>query len=138
MAGLAVLDIVASLVGVGLMIPGLLPAKDANAPVVRIQAGSPSDITHDLGGDLPGVRLFDVWGRLVGEKKGSKKKEIKTSSFWDITVPFADGVGNPPSEYISVVNGGDDALCIAYIALTQPDDTKKVFYGDFAKECGAD
>ena len=138
MAGLAVLDIVASLVGVGLMIPGLLPAKDANAPVVRIQAGSPSDITHDLGGDLPGVRLFDVWGRLVGEKKGNKKKEIKTSSFWDITIPFADGVGNPPSEYISVVNGGDDALCIAYVALTQPDDTKKVFYGDFAKECGAD
>ena len=48
------------------------------------------------------------------------------------------GVGKKPTEYISIANWGDDALCIPYLALTQPDGTKKVWYGDIGKACGAD
>ncbi len=136
-AGLAVLNVLAALVGVGLMIPGLIPEKDENEPVVRIAAGLSSDESDTTSGNQPGVALYDIMGRKVGSV-GGKKDRIKDGSFIDIKVPFAKGVGTKPAEYISVANGGDDALCIAYIAITQPDGTNKAWYGDIAKACGAD
>ncbi|KAL8927833.1 MAG: hypothetical protein Q9172_001206 [Xanthocarpia lactea] len=135
--GLAVLNVLATLVGVGLMIPGLIPEKDEHEPVVRIAAGLSSDESDTTSGNQPGVALYDIMGRKVGSV-GGKKDRIKDGSFIDIKVPFAKGVGTKPAEYISVANGGDDALCIAYIAITQPDGTKKAWYGDIAKACGAD
>lgn len=137
MAALAVISIVASAVSVGLMIPGMIPEKDEHEPVVRIAAGLSSNEADTTSGNQPGVALYDIMGRKVGSV-GGKKEKIKDGSFIDIKVPFADGVGTKPAEYISVANGGDDALCIAYIAITQPDGTKKAWYGDVAKECGAD
>ena len=37
----------------------------------------------------------------------------------DTSIPFGRNVGNEPTDYISITNGEDDALCILYISLTQ-------------------
>lgn len=137
---MAVIDVVgaiAGVVGVGMMIPGLIPKKDDHKPVVRVGVGMSSDVTDGLSGNQPGISLYDIMGRRIGEING-KKGKILDGDFMDISVPFDKNVGKKPAEYMSVVNGGDDALCIAYLALTQPDGDKKAWYGDVGKSCGAD
>ena len=134
---MAVFNVIGTLLGIGLMIPGLIPDKDEHETVVRIGAGLSSDESASTSGNQPGIHLYDVMGRSIGSTHG-KKKRILDGDFMDISVPFDDGVGKKPTEYISVANGGDDALCIAYIAITQPDGDKKAWYGDVAKACGAD
>ena len=138
MAGMAVFNVIGTLLGIGLMIPGLIPDKDEHQTIVRIGAGLSIDESASTSGDKPGVHLYDVMGRSIGSTGGSKHDKILDGDFMDISVPFDSGVGKKPTEYLSVANGGDDALCIAYIAVTQPDGTKKAWYGDVAKSCGAD
>ena len=134
---MAVFNVIATLVGVGMMIPGLIPQQDEHEPVVRIAAGLSSNLADTTAGAQPGIRLYDIMGRRIGSVRWSEDS-IEDGAFRDLKVPFDDGVGTKPAEYISVVNGGDDALCIAYIAITQPDGTHKAWYGDIAKACGAD
>ncbi|KAL8706353.1 MAG: hypothetical protein Q9225_007964, partial [Loekoesia sp. 1 TL-2023] len=136
---MAVIDVIGALagvVGVGMMIPGLLPHEDKHQTVVRVAAGLSTNEADTTSGNMPGITLYDVMGRQIGSTKG-KKHTILDGDFVDISVPFDDGVGKKPTEYLSVVNGGDDALCIAYLALTQPDGDKKAWYGDVGKACGA-
>lgn len=137
---MAVIDVIGALagvVGVGMMIPSLLPDKDEHKTVVRVAAGLSINERDTTSGNQPGTTLYDVMGRRIGSTKG-KAKTILDGDYMDISVPFDDGVGKKPTEYLSIVNGGDDALCIAYLALTQPDGTKKAWYGDVGKACGAD
>lgn len=138
MSGMAVFNIVGTVLGLAMMLPGLIPDKDEHQTIVRIGAGLSTDESASTSGNKPGVHLYDVMGRSIGSTGGSKHKTILDGDFMDISVPFDYGVGKKPTEYISIANGGDDALCIAYIALTQPDGTKKAWYGDIAKSCGAD
>ena len=140
---MAVIDVIGALAGVvgdvvrvGMMIPGLLPDQDEDHTIVRVAAGLSSNEGDTTSGKQPSIGLYDIVGRTIGSTHGHGT--IKDGDFNDISVPFADGVGKKPTEYISVANGGDDALCIAYLALTQPDGTKKAWYGDVGKACGAD
>ena len=135
---MAVFNVIGTLLGIGLMIPGLIPDKDEHQTIVRIGAGLSIDESASTSGNKPGVHLYDVMGRSIGSTGGSKHSKILDRDFMDISVPFDYGVGKKPTEYLSIANGGDDALCIAYIALTQPDGDKKAWYGDIAKSCGAD
>ena len=139
MAVIEVVGAIAGVVGVGMMIPSLIPDKSKNdqETVVRIAAGLSTYSADSTSGFQPGIGLYDTMGRTIGSVKGTTTV-IKDGDFMDIKVPFAKDVGKKPTEYISVTNGGDDALCIAYIALTQPDGTKKAWYGDVGKTCGAD
>lgn len=137
MAVINVIGALTSVVGIGLMIPSVLPAKDEKQTVVRIAAGLSINEKDDTAGNQPGVGLYDVMGRRIGRTPPHATK-IKDGDFMDIKVPFDKDVGKKPTEYISITNGGNDGLCIAYIALTQPDGTKKAWYGDVGKACGAD
>ena len=136
-AVIEVIGALAGIVSIGMMIPGLIPDKDEHNPIVRIAAGLSTNRSDDTAGNMPGVALYNIMGRKVGSVKG-KKDKIKDGAFIDIKVPFEKGIGAQPSEYIAVNDGGDDALCIAYIALTNPDGIKKAWYGDVGKSCGAD
>ena len=133
---ITVIGALAGIVSVGMTVPGLLPEKDEHRTVVRVAAGLSSSEGDTTSGKQPSIGLYDVVGRTIGSTYG--RGTIKDGDFNDISVPFAHGVGKKPTEYISVTNGGDDALCIAYLALTQPDGTKKAWYGDVGKTCGAD
>lgn len=138
MAGMAVFNVVGTILGLGMMLPGLIPEKDEHQTIIRIGAGLSMDESASTSGNKPGVHLYDVMGRSIGSTGGSKHSKILDGDFMDISVPFDYGVGKKPTEYLSIANGGNDALCIAYIAVTQPDGTKKAWYGDIAKSCGAD
>jgi hypothetical protein len=60
-----------------------------------------------LGGNTPGIRLFDVVGRDLGEARGSKKT-IADGGFKDIEVKLGDNLQSQ-AHYISVSKGGNDA-----------------------------
>lgn len=140
MATLAVINVIGALtgvVGVGMMIPSLLPKQDDKRTVVRVAAGLSTNEKDNTAGNQPGISLYDIMGRRIGRTTGHATK-IKDGDFMDIKVPFDSNVGKKPTEYISVTNGGTDGLCVAYVALTQPDGTKKAWYGDVGRACGAD
>ncbi len=132
---LNVVGAITGVVSIGMMIPGLVPEKDDHKPIVRIAAGLSSNIDDSTSGGTPGVTLYDIMGRIIRSTKG-KADVIKDGAFIDIKVPFAEGVGTKPAEYVAVTDGGKDALCIAYISLTNPDGGKHVWYGDIGKTCG--
>lgn len=137
---LAVIEAVGALAGivsVGMMIPSLLPEKNEHLTKVRVAAGLSTDSVDTPSGNQPGITLYDKMGRKIGSIDG-KKAIILDGDFMDISVPFDKNVGKKPTEYLSIVNGGDDSLCIAYLALTQPDGTQKAWYGDVGRVCGAD
>ena len=134
-----VIGVIGSIIGViniGMGINNMLPKQDEHQTVVRVAAGLSTDRSDTTSGNQPGVALYDVMGRQIGTTNGNSHT-ILDGDFVDISVPFDDGVGKEPTEYLSIVNGGDDALCIAYLALTQPDGDKKIWYGDVGKVCGA-
>ncbi len=137
LAVLNIVGVITGIIGIGMMIPATLPERDGAHTVVKIAAGLTTNATDSTAGNEPGIALYDIMGRRIGARMG-KKKKILDGSYATIKVPFDKGVGNKPTEYISITNGGHDGLCIAYIALTQPDGTKRAWYGDVGKLCGAD
>jgi len=137
MSFIAIFGTAVGIVSIGLGVSKWFPDQDDHQTVVRIAAGLSTNEADSTSGNMPGIGLYDVMGRKIGSTHGSGWK-IKDGDFIDISVPFDDGVGKKPTEYISIANGGNDALCIAYLSLTQPDGTKKAWYGDVAKSCEAD
>ena len=70
----------------------------------------------------------DFQGRDVGIHLSSLKK-IDLGVGHDITIEH-QGDGAAQAEYISIITGGDDALCISAVSLTTPDGINYGFYGD--------
>lgn len=124
------------------MIPLLdeaFPNKIAKTTVVRISVEtSTSEETQDdsLQGNIPGIQLFDVAGRLVSDMEGSSKNNIADGSWEDIKLPASDDLGGRQAQYISAVSGGNDAICISYITVTWPDSLKESWMGDWGYLCG--
>jgi hypothetical protein len=87
------------------------------------------------GGDTPGIRIFDVMGRDIGEARGSKSN-IADGGYKDIKISASQDQQGRQAQYISVSKGGNDALCISYIAVTWPDGQQKAWYGDVGYQCG--
>ncbi|KAI9642417.1 hypothetical protein NHQ30_009222 [Ciborinia camelliae] len=111
------------------------PDLTAQTSTIRIAAGTSINSKDSTSGNTPGIRLFDVVGRAIGEKAGSKKK-IADGSFADIQIVAPKDVGARQAQYMSVVSGGNDALCIAYISVTWPDGGQQTWTGDIGKQCG--
>ncbi|KAL8882296.1 MAG: hypothetical protein Q9198_000684 [Flavoplaca austrocitrina] len=120
------------------MVPSFIPEETDPQHVIRIAAGLSSNEADTTSGNQPGVVIYDAIGRKMGSVEG-KKKTILDGDFVDIQIPLDDDVGKKPAEYISIANGGDDALCIAYIAITQPDGREPAYwYPEMAMDCGAE
>ena len=111
------------------------PDKTDETTTVRIGVGTSLDSSATTGGNVPGVALFDTVGRKIGESKGSKDK-IGDGSFKDIKVVADGDVGGRQAEYVSISKGGNDALCVAYVTMTWPDNSKYIFSGDVGYSCG--
>ncbi|TGO11277.1 hypothetical protein BTUL_0113g00070 [Botrytis tulipae] len=116
------------------------PNRIAKTTVVRIGVGtSTSEKTQDkdsLSGNIPGIRLFDVAGRLISDLEGSSKNKIADGSWEDIKLPASDDLGGRQAQYISVISGGTDAICISYTTVTWPDGLKESWMGDWGYFCG--
>ena len=140
---------IAGLVGLGAMIPGLLPQKsDKDEHVVRISAGLSLDGAGRLSGNVPSIALYDVNGHTIGWTKGrpgnnedpddGKKTVdiIAEGGEVDITVPYESGMSRVTAEYLRVSQVGDNNLCVNYITLIHKDGLEFRWYGDIGYQCG--
>ncbi|KAL4945542.1 hypothetical protein BDV06DRAFT_219230 [Aspergillus oleicola] len=121
------------------LVESFFPTAEPKYSTLRVAAGlsQPGDDDAALGGSQPGVALFDANGNRVGFQTGKEKGNIDDGNFKDIQIAPIDSQDTIPPEYISVVAGGDNAICIAYLALTPPNKDYFAVYGDVPKMCGA-
>jgi len=117
------------------MLESMLPSKSDRETTIRIGVGTSIHGSDTTGGNVPGIRLFDVMGRDIGEARGSKSV-IADGGFKDIVVTADSDKQGRQAQYISVSKGGNDALCISYISATWPDGQQKAWYGDVGYQCG--
>lgn len=68
--------------------------------------------------------------------EGSSKNKIADGSWEDIKTPASDDLGVRQAQYISVISGGNDAICISYITVTWLDSLKEFWMGDCGYSCG--
>lgn len=114
------------------------PLEASQDTVVRVWIGSQvgSDDANNLGGDVPGVSLWDPNGALIGSKAGRSKK-LRQGTHEDITITARENPGNVAAHYLGISAGGIDALCIAGVTVTFTDGSKTAFSGNIPKSCGA-
>ncbi|KAL9108924.1 MAG: hypothetical protein Q9227_006320 [Pyrenula ochraceoflavens] len=138
----AAAGIVMGIIGLAMGGIGMVPLSKSFAPdksdqttTVRIAVGTSLDDSANTHGNTPGIALFDVVGRKIGSVGGSSSV-IADGSFSDIKVVAGDDMGGRQAEYVSISNGGNDALCIAYISMTWPDGSQYIWSGDVGYSCG--
>ncbi|KAK8006659.1 hypothetical protein PG991_012956 [Apiospora marii] len=130
-----VIGLLLGVVGMAPMLNSMLPDKSDRETTIRIGVGTSIKGSDTTGGNTPGIRIFDVMGRDLGEARGSKKV-IADGGFKDIVVTASSDKQGRQAQYLSVSKGGNDALCISYISMTWPDGQKKAWYGDVGYQCG--
>jgi hypothetical protein len=115
-------DTVFNAIGLGLMGISMIPLADSFFPKVepkystlRVAAGlfEPGDSSASTGGSVPGVALFDADSNRVGFQSGKGHGKIEEGNYKDILIAPIKSQNTITPEYLSVVVGGDDALCIA-------------------------
>jgi hypothetical protein len=109
--------------------------------LVTVGIGQGLKESDSLGGNVPGVSLWTARGEAIGGAPGSGKI-LPDATPVDISVSGNKTLGNgeAPVEYISVTNGGDDAICVAYVSVSEPgaQGTKRLFFGETGYSCQAD
>ena len=104
---------------------------------VRVGIGQSANKSDNLGGNQPGVSLWNARGEAIGGVLGTKKIH-PDGSFIDFPIHGNKSLENNPAEYIAISAGGDDAICVAYVSVTNPDATARLWLGDVGQHCGAD
>ncbi len=135
----AVFNVVGVIMGaVGMVSMGqdLFADKQGATTNVRLHIGHAKK-SDNTGGSLPDIALFDVYGEEVGRKESSDNGHVKNGNYVDIKVKHTDPDDNRQSEYISISAGMTDAICIAGITVTWPDDGKQAWVGDTGYLCDA-
>ncbi|KAF2195023.1 hypothetical protein K469DRAFT_743711 [Zopfia rhizophila CBS 207.26] len=118
----------------GVFTNNITPQKvDGGDSSVRIAVGLSGTNT---GGDPPYIAAFNEETEFVGYYDGGGK--IEQGSFSDLTINQHCGKGCHKGQQASYLQlfAGDDAICVAYIAQTWADDTKRAWLGDMGKACG--
>lgn len=137
----------AALTVVGLLLSGIsaIPTLQSffapdpgTATNVRVVIGTSTNATAaSFSGNTPGAALWDFNGHAIGFAYG-KGDVVLQGNPVDIPVfPRADA-GKIQAEYVSITNGGDDAICIAGTSLTFAQGlATAAFSTDVAFRCGA-
>ncbi|RDL36634.1 Uncharacterized protein BP5553_05986 [Venustampulla echinocandica] len=134
-AAFNVIGLIFGVVSMAPMLKSMLPDRSDSETTIRIGVGTSIRGSDATSGNTPGIRIFDVMGRDIGEARGSKKV-ISDGGFKDIKVSASSKEQGRQAQYISVSKGGNDALCISYISVTWPDGQQKAWYGDVGYQCG--
>lgn len=130
-AGIATLEVISVLSEIptlGTMIANAV-APSSETPqntIVRVLLGQDDTSDTSFGGNVPGVGLWDFVGNPVGHTNG-QKKVLPQGTFVDIEVEPQPEIGNVQANYISITNGGDDAICVSGFTVTFPDGGKAGF-----------
>ncbi|KAH8656591.1 hypothetical protein BGZ60DRAFT_144656 [Tricladium varicosporioides] len=137
MAALVVLDIVALVADLVIGIIQILPLLDThNVPegstsIVRVGIGLYN--TSSLGGDVPGITVWNEDGKKLGNVPTHKGTKVEAGAYVDIVVPQNPAKLQPT--YVKI-EGGNDSVCVAYIGHAWPDGTRRGWLGDIGKVCG--
>ncbi|KAN0099509.1 hypothetical protein V8E51_013284 [Hyaloscypha variabilis] len=120
----------------------LIPLADSLFPappsdqITNVQVCAGSLGTED--GSVPGIHLFDLAGETIGFTPPSgdviEQGQQKTIQ---VTHRLANKDAAAEAEYISVVQGGNDAICISWVSVTLEDGASFSFNGDIGFQCGA-
>lgn len=68
-----VIGLLFGVVAMAPMLESMLPSKTDRETTVRIGVGTSIKGSDTTGGNTPGIRIFDVMGRDIGEARGSTK-----------------------------------------------------------------
>jgi len=89
----------------------------------------------ETGGDAPYIAAFNELKEFVGYYDGGGKIERGGFSDFNINQHCSKGCqGGQQAAYLQLF-AGDDAICVAYIAQTWADGTKRGWLGDMGKIC---
>lgn len=130
------LNVIIGLATLGTSVPTFIPPKDKKGTAVVVGLGLGPE-PETLGGHRPGIAVWDVYGKKLGHIAGSRHK-ITNGSPWEILVPHYPGIGGPQAQYIAISNGGDDAICIAYVRVIWTKEEKFGWTGDVGEVCHSD
>ncbi|KAG9232657.1 hypothetical protein BJ875DRAFT_485887 [Amylocarpus encephaloides] len=142
--------IMLSLTGILMVEPflNMLPKPDdlpERTTVVTVGYGSDDSGVgpggHELGGNIPGVRTFDVAGHPLGRTKANTGRGpdaiLKGGATATVNVLAKDGYDGVSPYYLAISAGGNDAICISFIQMVRPDLQVFGWTGDIGKACGA-
>jgi hypothetical protein len=131
---LAIMDVIGFLLDGAMGVLQILPLVDAPAAnsqsTVRIAAGLWN--SPDLGGDIPGVTVWNDAGKRLGGT-GPPGGEVQAGSFADVVVQLNEPGAQPT--YLRL-EGGVNSICVAYIGQVWPDGQMRGWLGDMGKLCG--
>jgi hypothetical protein len=134
----AILNVIGFIGGIASVVPfltNLLAPDPKDATNIRLVLGASVDTAASFGGNTPGASLWDFDGNAIGFTDGSSTI-LPQGNFVDITVNPGTA-GNIQAAYVSISNGGNDAICIAGLAVTFPDGARAGFSTNVAAACGA-
>ncbi|KAK7752004.1 hypothetical protein SLS62_005966 [Diatrype stigma] len=106
---------------------------NAGQSTIRIAVGLDVDGgLSNAGGKLPDVRLFNEAGDFLGIEVDPGT--VESGGFADINVTHA-GDSTQQATY-ALFSANDDAICIAYAAITWPGGDTYSWIGDWGHKCG--
>ena len=109
--------------------------KTSHTTTVRIGLGHNAAQNVTSGGNLPGVSLWNEQGKAIGSSTGGKWRS--QSSFADVQISAHPNIGDDSAAYVSISADNDDAVCVAYVTVSQANGDSSTFTGDVAAKCGA-
>jgi hypothetical protein len=120
------------------VIDSLIKPNPDKATLVHFTLGSTGlhDDSGPMGGSVPTVAVYTEDGTQIGISYGSSKKAWSAGSEKYVTINPNKGMDGRQATYVTVVTGGNDALCISALSVAWPDGTApKVWLGDMGQKC---
>lgn len=100
------------------LIAGLVKPNSAKATVVAITVGSTGIQNNNQGmeGNVHNIAFFAEDGTEIGRQHGSKKTwAAGTTNF--VSINPDKGMDGKQATYVSVSNGGNNAICISAVSV---------------------
>ncbi|KAF2088543.1 hypothetical protein K490DRAFT_64592 [Saccharata proteae CBS 121410] len=102
----------------------------AEGATVQIAPGLQESSSQSMGGKVKAVHGFDIFDNYLGVSK----TDFKCPDGEPTSVTISQG-NNKAATYVDIINT-DDAICYAYVAVTQPLGGQFALLGDIGRYCG--
>ncbi|KAL9078468.1 MAG: hypothetical protein Q9157_002621 [Trypethelium eluteriae] len=124
-------------------VQSLVPTARFTLSVIRVGVGlePTGDPAFYMGGDVPGVATWDETGEGLGWSQGyglpaiKKPSKVKAGNYRDIQVRHNSRNNGSPT-YLAISANGNDAICVSFVAITEPSGLSRGWTGDIGAHCG--
>ena len=137
LTGAAVLGYIGSIIGIPAGFLGIFNFFEGHIPkaqhphtVMRIGLALNGPVEMEFDGNAPDVRLWNEFAEFLGMSVGDKKS-IEDGGFKDIKIEQE----NTQQPTYAVLSANYDAVCIAYLSFTWPDDQHYGWVGNWGATC---